>query len=151
MDLHISCNSTKLGTRLQAQGCSSGSGLLHVSLIFTGPVASWGHVATRWMAGAQEDKWKHMMPLESSSMVLACCHLYPHFIGQHKSHGQRQWPGKIYSAYYRWCYCEVTWQRKWLLKLSGHEELRTTIHSTTVHSFVYCLHPSHVQNILTLM
>lgn len=32
--------------------------------------------------------------------------------------------------------------------LSGHEELRLTIYSTMVHSFIYFLHPSYVHNIV---
>lgn len=87
-------------------------------------------------AGTKENKWKPMMPLESFSLVLACCHLYPHFIGQHNSHGQiqHQWCGKIYSA----TIVDVTVKSYGkgsgyiILILSGHEELRITIYSTTV-------------------
>lgn len=37
-----------------------------------------------------------------------------------------------------------------ILTLSGQEELRMPIYSTMVDSFIYFLHPFHIQNILTL-
>lgn len=45
----------------------------------------------------------------------------------------------MYSVYYSWCYCEVTWERKWLYKsnIGWAWKMRMTIYYTTVHSFVY--------------
>lgn len=107
------------------------------------------------MTGPQEDKWRHVTPFESSIVALACCYVYLHYFDQCKSHGQTQHQGhgRLCFACFSWCHVKSPGQGRGytILTLSAHEELRMTIYSTAVHSFVYVLYPSHRPDKLTLI
>lgn len=160
VDVQVSCNSTKVGwilafrfqvLSLQAQGCSSGSGVLHVSLILSGPSGFLCHVAQdEWMAGTQEDKWKHMTPFEPFIVGLACYHVY---ITLDNTESIMAKPrvnnvGKCTLFIIVGVTVKSPGKGNGYIHLiqGGQEKLRMTTYYTTVHSLVYFVYPSHMQN-----
>lgn len=109
-----------------------------------------GHVAQdEWMAGAQEDKWKHMMPFESFIVGLACYHVYITLDNtSHMAKPSVNNVGKCTLSIIVGVTIKSSGKGNGYINLilGGHEKLRMTIYYTTVHSFVYFLYPYHMQN-----